>query len=270
MRVSIVTISFNQGEFLKECIDSVVDQDYEDLEYIVVDPGSTDGSRELIQSYGNAITKKILEPDDGPVDGLNKGFAHATGDIYGFINADDKLLQGTLKKIVQYFASHSQVDVVSGHGYMIDAYGNRTRRFFSDRFSLLRYAYGPCGLFQQGTFFTADIFWKVGGFNPGDGICWDGELWTDMALHGARFNVINAYLAEHRIHPRALVGRQKESKVQEMNKRFRQRMFRKIMGRNRKKVDELLRVLFLFQKYIERPTALYERLTKGNIFSAKA
>ena len=85
MIISIVTLSYNQAEFLERAIRSVVEQDYADIEYIVVDPGSTDGSREIIERYRDRISTVILDPDDGPADGLNKGFAAATGDIFAYI-----------------------------------------------------------------------------------------------------------------------------------------------------------------------------------------
>src|SRR6202171_6644991 len=96
-RVSIVTISFNQAPFLERAIRSVVEQDYPDIEYIVVDPGSTDGSRDIIERYRSRISQVIYEPDHGPADGLNKGFASATGDIFGSINADDAFLPGAVR-----------------------------------------------------------------------------------------------------------------------------------------------------------------------------
>ena len=86
MKISVVTISYNQAGYLKQCIDSVLNQDYPDIEYIIVDPGSTDGSREIIESYGDRVIK-IFEPDTGPANGLNKGFHRATGDIFYFIKA---------------------------------------------------------------------------------------------------------------------------------------------------------------------------------------
>ena len=98
MKISIVTISFNQAKYLQQCIDSILGQTHCDLEYIVVDPGSTDGSRALIESYGNKIIK-VFAPDKGPADGLNQGFKHATGQIYGFINSDDYLLPGALTSV---------------------------------------------------------------------------------------------------------------------------------------------------------------------------
>ena len=89
MKFSIVTISLNQARFVEHAIRSVIDQDYSEIEYIVVDPGSTDGSWEIIERYHAEIDKIILEPDDGPGQGLNRGFAQSTGEICGCINADD-------------------------------------------------------------------------------------------------------------------------------------------------------------------------------------
>ena len=81
-KISIVTISYNQVKYLEECIISVLNQNYENLEYIIVDAGSTDGSRELINSYKSSFSKIILEKDRGPADGLNKGFRMQLGKFY--------------------------------------------------------------------------------------------------------------------------------------------------------------------------------------------
>ena len=89
MKISVVTISYNQACYLEQTIISVLNQDYENVEYIVVDPGSTDGSRDIIEKYRNRIQHIIYERDVGPADGLNKGFAVATGDVFYFINSDD-------------------------------------------------------------------------------------------------------------------------------------------------------------------------------------
>src|ERR1700761_7428026 len=112
MKVSIVTISFNQGAFLESAIRSVLEQDYGDIEYIVVDPGSTDGSREILERYRDRITKLILDPDDGPADGLNHGLAAATGEIFAYINADDMLLPGAVREAIGAFAKYPGADVI--------------------------------------------------------------------------------------------------------------------------------------------------------------
>jgi glycosyltransferase involved in cell wall biosynthesis len=108
-KVSIVTISYNQCAFLERAIQSVLAQNYPEVEYIVVDPGSTDGSRDIIERYRSRISKLILEPDKGPVDGLNKGFSVATGEIYGYLNADDEFLPGAIDKAMRAFASHRKL-----------------------------------------------------------------------------------------------------------------------------------------------------------------
>jgi len=95
MKFSIVTISYNQAQFLEKAILSVLNQEGVGLEYIVVDPGSTDGSREIIERYRDRFGHVVFEKDHGPADGLNKGFQYATGDVYGYLNSDDVLLPGT-------------------------------------------------------------------------------------------------------------------------------------------------------------------------------
>jgi len=111
-RVSIVTISFNQAQYLERAIRSVLEQDYPEIEYIVVDPGSTDGSRDVIEHYRSRISKVIFEPDTGPANGLNKGFAAASGEIFGCMNADDAYLPGAVTKAVAAFRAAPGADIV--------------------------------------------------------------------------------------------------------------------------------------------------------------
>ena len=142
LKITIVTISYNQAHFIEQAIRSVIEQEGVPLEYIVVDPGSTDGSREIIERYRDRLATVIFERDRGPADGLNKGFAAATGDIFGFLNSDDYLLPGSLAKIRSYFQDHRGIDVVSGHGLIVDGLGKVLRRNYSDRFSARMEALG--------------------------------------------------------------------------------------------------------------------------------
>lgn len=206
-KISIVTISLNQAQYLEKCICSIRAQQYENLEYIVVDPGSTDGSREILRQQSDIITKTVLDPDSGPSDGLNKGFAVATGDIYGFLNADDMLLPGALSFVSNFFTERPEVDVISGAVRIMDEHDNSSfRRRTSDRFDLARYAAGICTICQQATFFRADAFRKAGGFNVENRATWDGELLVDMALRGCRFSTVNKVLAAFRIYPASITG----------------------------------------------------------------
>src|SRR5450432_4773126 len=118
-KVSIVTISYNQAQYLEEAIVSVLEQDYPSIEYIVVDPGSTDGSRQIIERYRSRIGKVILDPDKGPADGLNHGFDAATGSVFAYLNADDVLLPGAVSSAVKALGL-GDLAVVYADGYFID------------------------------------------------------------------------------------------------------------------------------------------------------
>ena len=99
---SIVTISFNQEIYLKNCIESILNQSFKDFEYIIQDPGSTDNSRSIINSYRHDSRIRIyFEEDNSPSDGLNKGFAKASGKFYLFLNSDDVLMQNTLEVLYE-------------------------------------------------------------------------------------------------------------------------------------------------------------------------
>ena len=206
MKFSIVTISFNQAKFLEKAIRSVIEQDYPDTEYIIVDPGSTDGSRRIIERYADKLNNIIFEKDEGPADGLNKGFSRATGEIYGYLNADDVLLPGTIKKVANIFKSNSNIDVVSGHCYVIDENGVVLHKVFSHKFDLRRYYSGSCILVQQSTFFSSSIFRKTEGFNVQNKVSWDGELAVDFALHGAKFAVVHDYWSCFRVYSKSISG----------------------------------------------------------------
>jgi glycosyltransferase involved in cell wall biosynthesis len=205
--ISVVTISYNQAPYLEECIRSVFGQDYPNIEYIVVDPGSSDGSREIIKSFEDRITRVVFEPDKGPADGLNKGFMHATGAILGYINADDRYVPGALRYVADFFASHPETDVLCGANRVIDRNGQSSvRKRTSDDFDLTRYAAGICTINQQATFFRRSAFQRAGGFNPENRIAWDGELLVDMALAGCKFTSVRKILGEFRVYDESITG----------------------------------------------------------------
>lgn len=267
MKISIVTISFNQAEYLERAIRSVIEQGRRDIEYIVADPGSTDGSRDIIERYRSNIQKIIFERDAGPSDGLNKGFSQASGDIYGFLNSDDILFPGALGIVADYFARHPDIDVVSGHAVIIDENDRPIRKSYSDPCSLVRYAYGASVLMQPSTFFRADAFRKVGGFNPANRTNWDGELFVDMRLAGAKFARINQFLSGYRLQPDSITS---SKKLDDGIREYHARMFRKIMGRGESAWDVLPRAFFRLLKYAENPRALVERIAKGPVYGRGA
>lgn len=204
-RISIVTLSFNQGRFLADAIESIVGQNYPNLDYIVVDPGSTDASRDIIASYAGRLTA-LLAPDAGPADGLNKGFAAATGDIFGYINADDLLLPGALATVAQHFSARPDVDAILGNGILINADGKLRRRVKTSPFNLKTFALSAMTFCQQGHFFRRSAFAASGGFNIENRTCWDIELLVDMALAGTHMVNVPEQFGAFRLYGDTITG----------------------------------------------------------------
>ncbi len=265
MKISIVTISFNQAQFLERCIRSVIEQDYENIEYIVVDPGSTDGSREIIEKYRDQISKIIFEPDNGPVDGLNKGFAVATGDIFGYINSDDAYLPGTFRKVAESFQRYFDTKVIYGHGYIVDPEGYIKRRFYSDRFTPWRFVHGGAVVMQQSTFFRKDAFLVVGGFNQHNPIWWDAELLLDFAMLRMEMRVIKDFWSVFTIHDQSISGQKgkqsnRSHKIDADRRKTHQRLYRKVIGHPPSRWTSFLMMLARVQKWFMRPVATIWRL----------
>jgi glycosyltransferase involved in cell wall biosynthesis len=212
MKISIVTISFNQASFIEETILSVINQRGVDLEYIVVDPGSTDGSREVIKKYQEKIDKIIFDKDNGPADGLNKGFAAATGDIFGYLNADDIFFPGALMEVIDLFEKgKDSLDIISGHGYVIDEFSRIRQKHYSNRlqnnwFHKKRFTAGYSILVQPSTFFTRRTFEEVNGFDTDYRIMWDAALTLDMLMHNKKIKVVNKYWSGFRVYSTSITG----------------------------------------------------------------
>lgn len=249
MKISIVTISYNQVYFLKKCIDSVLEQNYPNLEYIVVDPGSSDGSRDLIDSYGDKIIR-VYEKDNGPADGLNKGFRSATGDILFFLNSDDILKPGALRYVSDFFFRHRNIDVLMGCGDLIDANDGLISLATVTKFTAKRYLYGGISFLQQATFFRAEGFNDVGGFNDKNRICWDGELFLKMALNGCKFKFVSKQLGSFRIHGDAITG---SGKFRDLYLAQEKIIFEEVMGRKWNNFDYVIQYFYKALRYVTSP-----------------
>ncbi len=259
MKVSIVTVSFNQGRFLERAIRSVVEQDHDDIEYIVVDPGSTDGSRDIIERYRGRIARVVLEPDRGAPDALNKGFAVATGELFAYLNADDAYLPEAVGAAVSAFERHPDADIIVGHGYIVNGHGRILRRFRSAPFSPLRFAYGAAVVMQQSTFFRASAFASAGGFNARNRASWDAELYLDMCLAGARVRMVEGYWSLFTIHPDSITGSGRLDRESALQQR---RHFRRVMGREWRPSDRLLRAPARVWRWLADPRGLWERASE--------
>lgn len=251
--VSIVTISFNQAEFLTETIESVLTQDEHLRDYVIVDPGSTDGSRDLLPHHRAVQT--ILEKDAGPGEGLNRGFARCTGDIFGYINADDFLLPGALAEVVRFFADNP-VDVLLGSGWIVDRQSRRVRHVRSTRFTPGLYGYAAANFLQQGCFVRREAFLQSGGFNSNNHISWDAELLIDLAGTGARFRSVDIDLGAFRIYADSISGSQRLS---ELYRQEQDRLFAKCLHREPTAFDRLVRRCGRPIKWFVNPKIALER-----------
>jgi len=234
MKISIVTISFNQENYLPACIESILNQTDCELEYIVVDPGSTDASRAIIDSYGDRIVK-VYEKDDGPADGLNRGFSRASGDVYGFINSDDYLLPGALREITEIFSAGDKSMFVTGGGFTEDETGTRMR-IYPNQLTAQGMLHRSDVMFQQSTFFPANLYKQVKGFNTSNETCWDYELFLKFLILGARHQITKKDLAVFRLYQGSISGSGRlETKYhQDLDK-----LFAECVGRQRNALDKL-------------------------------
>jgi glycosyltransferase involved in cell wall biosynthesis len=199
-KISIVTPSFNQAEFLEETIKSVLNQEYPNLEYIIIDGGSTDGSVDIIKKYEDKLYFWCSEPDKGQYDAINKGFTKSSGEIMGWINSDDIYFPWTLKTIGNIMSHLTEVKwlsslmptIIDHAGYCINI--NSTRGFSKEAF--LDEYYGPSinpkgWISQESTFWRRSIWDKAGSqistiyHDAGDFFLW-AEFYKYEKLYGTK------------------------------------------------------------------------------------
>jgi glycosyltransferase involved in cell wall biosynthesis len=188
--VSIVTPSYRQSRYIADTIRSVLAQEYPNLEYLVMDGGSTDGTVEILKQYEDRLAWRS-EKDGGQADAINKGLRLAKGEILGWLNSDDTYEPGAISKIVQYFRTHPDVGVVYGEGHHIDAHGHYVERYPTEPFDSQRLQ-ETCFICQPAAFFRAEVFHAVGPLDANLLYCPDYEYWLRAAK---RFRI--GYVAEH-------------------------------------------------------------------------
>ena len=182
--VSIITPSYNQARFLEETIHSVLSQDYPNLEYILVDGGSTDGSLEIIQRYADRLAWWVSESDRGQTDAINKGFAHARGEVLAWLNSDDTYLPGAITQAVAFLQAHPEASLVYGDANLVDEHGNILGSFPARQTDLRRMLRGSVHIPQQASFFRGELWPKVGPLDPEFYFAMDYELWLRLAKQG--------------------------------------------------------------------------------------
>lgn len=179
--VTIVTPSFNQAPYLEAAMLSVLEQDYPNLEYFVIDGGSTDGSLELIQRHASRLAGWVSEPDKGQTDAINKGFARANGEILAWLNSDDLYQPGAVAEAAAFLAANPQVGLVYGDAEYIDEKGQAIGRFSARQTDLRRLRQGYVHIPQQSAFFRADLWKQVGPLDESFYFAMDYDLWVRLA-----------------------------------------------------------------------------------------
>ena len=204
-RISIVTPFYDQGSFLEETIRSVLLQGYPNLEYIIIDGGSTDNSKEIIKKYEKWLAYRVSEKDKGQSDAINKGFKHAAGEILGWINSDDLLMPSALNVVGKTLGRGRRAAWMIGSSELIEESGEsiRIRRpGVINMKCFIDWADGDTWFAQQSTFFTKSMMDRAGLLDATLHMSMDLDLWIRM-YRISRPIVINGVLSKYRFHANA-------------------------------------------------------------------
>lgn len=200
--VSIITPSLNHGRFIENTILSVLSQDYPDIEYIVIDGGSTDNTLNILSKYSSRI-KWISEPDCGQADAVNKGIDMAKGEILGWLNSDDTYNPGAVRKVVEQFMQKHQLIMLYGDAFFIDIDDRVLDKYPTEEFSLRRLM-DTCFICQPAAFLKKEAIITAGLLDAGMKTCMDYEYWIRVGkvFSADRIAYIRGeYLANSRMYP---------------------------------------------------------------------
>jgi glycosyltransferase involved in cell wall biosynthesis len=179
--VSIVTPSFNQGKFLERTILSVLNQDYPNIEYIIMDGNSTDNSVEIIKNYSSKIAYWQSEKDKGQTDAINQGFTHAHGQILAWINSDDTYEPHAVSQAVNYLLKHPEVGMVYGDCNFINAEDRVIGKFNAKQTDYRKLRTGYVHIPQQSSFWKAELWRQVAPLDTSIYFAMDYDLWLRLS-----------------------------------------------------------------------------------------
>jgi glycosyltransferase involved in cell wall biosynthesis len=223
--VSIITPSYNHAEFLDETIRSVLAQDYANIEYIVVDGGSTDGSVETIKRYQDRIAKWVSEPDAGQSDAINKGFRMATGEIVAWLNSDDLYFPDAVSTAVRRFQQDPLLGLFYSDCVFVDRDG-QFLRYFTEVEPYSEFRLRNCSDFvmQPSTFFRRETLFEIGLLDTSLHYCMDWDLWCRFAKNKCRIHYEPKLVAASHIYGATKTqsgGRVRLNEVQRVMRRHR-------------------------------------------------
>lgn len=195
--ISIITICKNEAAYIAQTIESVINQSYSDIEYIVIDGGSTDGTVDIINSYADKISFFSSEPDNGIYDALNKGLSQAHGDIVGTMNGGDYYEPMALENVWKEYQKHPESGILYGDLNFIHNDGTVENFIAGD--DLSRLPYGAINLGHVACFVTADTYVNQGLYNTAYKIAGDYDFLLRCYNNGVKFHHINQTLSDYRI-----------------------------------------------------------------------
>jgi glycosyltransferase involved in cell wall biosynthesis len=198
-KISIVTPSFNQSHYLETTIQSIVNQNYPNLEYIIMDGGSTDGSVNIIKKYSNFITYWESNPDNGQADAIYRGFEKSTGEIIAWINSDDYYLDGAFTYVEEFFAQHPEIQWVVGNGIFVDENNKKLLDCYCPPVDYDRLLHFGMTFIQPTMFIRRESFFTCGGFDPKLKFSFDYDLVLRLSTRSPP-GKINSMLTAFRLH----------------------------------------------------------------------
>jgi glycosyltransferase involved in cell wall biosynthesis len=243
-RITVVTPSFNQGEYLERCILSVLNQNYANLEYVIIDGGSKDGSADIIRSYEKYLAYWVSEKDDGQSDAINKGFKRSSGELLAWLNSDDIYLPGALQSAAGIFRKRPAIDLFFGDTFVIDKNDDILREFKEVKFSRRAMICRAVNIIQPNAFWRRNIFFLSGMLRTQYQYVMDIDLWLRMLKAGARFYYESVPVAGFRIHKESKTSSQGPLFKRESQEVRREILGQELVGRR----TDFLRRIFLLRK----------------------
>jgi len=255
-KISIVTPSYNQVNFIERTILSVLNQNYPNFEYIIIDGGSNDGSIEIIKKYEKYLTYWISEKDNGQADAINKGLRRTKGKIVAYLNSDDIYCQGTFVKVANYFCKYPNRDIIYGDYLIIDSQDNviKCKKEIAFDYNILLYCFSYIP--QPTVFFKREIFEKIGLFDTQLNCTMDFDYWVRVSRKNKIYYIPES-LAAYRIHG--------SSKTWTQRSAFREEnlLIRKRYTKRYPKSLKMDRLYFKFLNIIYRMKRIYMKLIRG-------